>query len=208
MTTQQPPSFVIAALLASHLHRMQNTAKLMLLSASNAKGVAARAGDSALGFRPITDFIAEMAGDTIQCASKINALALVVSRLSVTALRTQDESRRLTLAKNQLCAIESPKYRVTDRLIADSEQRLQSLQEDTGRTMTQLCAQLDEIHQRVRGSTIVVSTSRSEASRAGEFQKYLNSIADSVEQAAKDLQIEIDHCKKLIRTLTSTLPPR
>ena len=72
MQEQQLPSFVMAAILAGHLYRMMDTAKLMLLSASNAKGLASRAGDKALGFRPITDFIAEIANDTILYATKIN----------------------------------------------------------------------------------------------------------------------------------------
>ena len=198
-TDQQPPAFVVAATLAGHLYRMMRTARLMSLSASNAKGVAARAGDKALGFRPITDFIAEMANDTIHHATKINQLALTVSRTSVASVRTLDGVRRLEQARAQLA--ESGQAEEIGHLIDASNKRLQEMTTQVDEIMSQLGLELDEIHQRVRGSTIVVSTSRTEAARAGEFQHYLNSIADSVELAARDLQTEITQCRKLLQQL-------
>jgi len=198
---QPLPPFVIAATLAGHLYSMMHTAKLMLLSASNAKGVAARAGDKALGFRPITDFIAEMANDTILYATKINQLALTVSRTSVTSMRAQDGARRFIEARQQLSGAD--KTGMIDHLVQASTEAQSAMQTEISDIMSQLSLQLDEIHQRVRGSTIVVSTSRTEASRAGEFQQYLNSIADSVELAASELQREITECRQLIDVLNS-----
>ncbi len=199
VTAGQPPSFVISAMLAGHLFRMQKTAKLMLLSASNAKGVASRAGDQATGFRPITDFIAEMASDTIQFASNINELSLTVSRTSVAVMRAQDAIRRFREAS--ALTTSGHQKRFIDHLIAQSTNDCHLLQRENTDIMSKLVLQLDEIHQRVRGSSIVVSTSRTEASRAGNFQKYLNSIADSVEHAARELQTEITACRKLIDAL-------
>lgn len=203
MATQdtQLPSFVMAATLAGHLYRMMLTAKLMLLSASNAKGVAARAGDKALGFRPITDFIAEMANDTILFATKINELALTVSRTSVSSMRAQDGARRFAEAKELLAG--TPREEAVIPMIEASVQERDRMLVEIKEIMSRLSLQLDEIDQRVRGSTIVVSTSRTEASRAGEFEQYLNSIASSVEDAAKDLRAEITDCRKLIFELES-----
>jgi len=196
----QPPAFVTAAMLAGHLYSMMETAKLMLLSACNAKSVAARAGDKALGFRPITDFIADMANDTIHYATKINQLALVVSSASVTSMRANDGARRFLEVKEQLS--NEQQIHIIDRLITKSDDVQIVVQQQTKDTMSQLCLQLDEIHQRVRSSIVIVSTSRSEASRAGEFQQYLNSIADNVELAVSELQREITECRKLIELLS------
>ena len=196
---QHPPAFVIAAMLAGHLFRMMRTAKLMSLSASNAKGVAARAGDKALGFRPITDFIAEMANDTIHYATKINHLALTVSRTAVNDLRNLDGARRFAEARDQIA--DTGQAAFIDHLIHRADVERAAMRAETAEIMIQLNAQLDEIHQRVRGSTIIVSNSRTEASRAGEFQKYLDSIANSVELAARDIQLEISKCRKLIESL-------
>jgi len=198
---QQPPAFVIAATLAGHLYRMMRTAKLMSLSASNAKGVAARAGDKALGFRPITDFIAEMANDTILYATRINQLALTVSRTAVADLRALDGARRFIAARDLLAG--GAEAAVIAPLIDRANAERNAMHAETREIMTQLNAQLEEIHQRVRGSTIIVSNSRTEASRAGEFQKYLDSIAGSVEQAAGDIQKEIVACRGLIEQLTT-----
>lgn len=199
----QPPAFVVAATLAGHLYSMMETAKLMLLSACNAKSVAARAGDQALGFRPITDFIADMATDTIHYATRINQLALIVSSASVTAIRTQDGIQRLLAAKAQLT--NEQQAHAVDRLIEEANGTQAQIQQHTKETMASLCLQLDEIHQRMRSSIVIVSTSRSEASRAGEFQQYLNSIADNVELAVSELQIEITKCRKLIDILSHTI---
>lgn len=198
---QHPPAFVMAAMLAGHLFRMMRTAKLMSLSASNAKGVAARAGDKALGFRPITDFIAEMANDTIHYATKINHLALTVSRTAVNDLRTLDAAQRFAEARDQMAEAEPAAF--IDHLIHQTDKKRAAMHTETAEIMIQLNTQLDEIHQRVRGSTIIVSNSRTEASRAGEFQKYLDSIADSVELAARDIQLEISKCRKLIESLAT-----
>jgi len=196
---RQLPSFVIAATLAGHVYRMRNTAKLMLISASNAKGLVSRVGDRALGFRPITDFIVDMANDTIHYANKINTLALAVSQLSVAATRALDGERRMARAGEQL---EHPLHtEFIKQLIGRTHEHQTEMLGEINGFMSQLDMQLDEIQQRVRGATLVVSTSRTEASRAGEFRKYLDSIADSVESAAGELQREIVQCRKLIESL-------
>lgn len=196
---QHPPDFVMAAMLAGHLYRMMRTAKIMSLSASNAKGVAARAGEKAMGFRPITDFIAEMANKTIHFATKVNQLALSLSRTSVVSVRNEDAVRRLRVSGGLLKG-ELAVHFIQEQ-IANAAERREILQADIDGIMLELVEQLDEIYQGVRGATVIVINSRTEASRAGEFQKYLDSIADSVESAAQDIQKEITACRKLIEAL-------
>lgn len=198
--SEQPkPAFVNAAILAGHLYRMRQTARRMSLSASNAKGVAARAGDKALGFRPITDFIAEMASKTILHATRINELALTISRLSVTSLRVLDGMQRFEQAAE---ALDDPAAQAFLRAkIEHSRQARETMGAEVDEIMQQLAAQLEEIHQALRASSMIVSNSRTEASRADDFRKYLDSIADSVETAASDIQREMIHCRHLIETL-------
>ncbi len=202
MTKQeiQPPSFVIAATLAGHLYRMTLTAKLMLISASNAKGVAARIGGKALGFRPITDFIVEMANNTIAYANKINQLALSVSRISVVSMRTADGQQRFSKAQKLLS--DATQTTFIDQLIQTSRDAQHDMDLEINSIIAMLELQLDEVSQCVRGSTIVISNSRTEASRAGEFRPYLDSIADNVELATDELRREIVECRLLIDKLT------
>ncbi len=194
-----PPDFVIAAMLAGHLFRMMRTAKIMSLSASNAKGVAARAGEKAMGFRPITDFIAEMANKTIHFATKVNQLALTLSRTSVVFMRNEDAVRRLRASGGLLQG--QPSVHFIDAQVGNAGVIRMTLRAEIDAIMLQLVEQLDEIYQGVRGATVIVINSRTEASRAGEFRKYLDSIADSVESAAHDIQLEITACRKLIEEL-------
>ncbi len=198
-SAHQPPAFVTAATLAGHLFRVMHIARLMSISASNAKGVAARAGEKAMGFRPITDFITEMANDTIHHATSINHHALTVSRLSVAARRTRMAEAYLDRA---LAGLESPHQKdLLQRVIQDAEERHAALERQIHETIGVLDQELDEIRQSMRGANIIVTNSRTEAARAGEFRPYLESIADSVEEAANDIQKEVGICRELIEQL-------
>ncbi|WJW75175.1 hypothetical protein QVG61_11875 [Thiohalobacter sp. IOR34] len=195
----QRPAFVIAATLAGHLYRVMHIAKLMSLSASNAKGVAARAGEKAMGFRPITDFIAEMANDTIHHATRINQHALSVSRTSVASQRSHIAKGHLEQTRRKLEGQRRKAY--LDELIGAAEAKHDALEEDIRETIHILSLELEEIRQGMRGANIIVTNSRTEAARAGEFRPYLESIASSVEEAANDIQKEIGACRSLIEQL-------
>lgn len=77
------PSFLIAALLAGRLYRVFTIAKTMSISSSNAKAISIRGGTKTVGFKPITEFISEMAKDTISISNKINDTALEFSKIAV-----------------------------------------------------------------------------------------------------------------------------
>ena len=87
--TSQHTSFLIAALLAGRLYRVLSIAKIMSISSSNAKGISIRGGTLTAGFKPITDFINDMATDTISISARINATSLNFSIKSVNELRAQ-----------------------------------------------------------------------------------------------------------------------
>ena len=52
---------IIAASVTAELSKVKTIAKEMSITVMNAKAISHRAGEAALGFRPITDFIDEMA---------------------------------------------------------------------------------------------------------------------------------------------------
>ena len=87
--TEAQPSFLIAALLAGRLYRVLTIAKTMSISSSNAKGISIRGGTLTAGFKPITDFISDMAKDTILISAKINATALNFSITAVNEKRAE-----------------------------------------------------------------------------------------------------------------------
>ncbi|HEB97917.1 MAG TPA: hypothetical protein ENJ05_00235 [Thiotrichales bacterium] len=199
-TASSPPSFVIAATLAGRLYRVMRIARAMSLSASNAKGVAARAGEKAMGFRPITDFIAEMANTTIHHATKINQHALSVSRASVAAERARQARHYLQRAADRFEGGQRG-TEVIARMSREADRHQEALDQDIRELIRTLSVELEEIHQTMRGANIIVTNSRTEASRAGDFRPYLESIADSVESAASDIQGEIGTCQALLEQL-------
>ncbi|MGZ8224201.1 MAG: chemotaxis protein, partial [Methylobacter sp.] len=80
MTNQTKSQFIAVASITSELSAVMVVAKEISLAAANAKAIAFRAGDKAKGFQPITDFINELAKETIELVTNINIYALVLYR--------------------------------------------------------------------------------------------------------------------------------
>lgn len=199
---EQSP-FVLAAILAGRLYRMLETARSMNISSSNAKGISIRGGDKTAGFKPITDFISEMVKDTIDISSKINSTAL---SFSITAV---NEKR----AVSALNSFKRAKSRTEDQARAASLQnRLSPLQEKIQAYREQQCNYcknlemlFDDVTQRIRAARIIVTNSRTEASRAGEYQANLFSIADDLEYCSQRIADEIKICKQHLEELTKMI---
>lgn len=81
--------FVAAAVVAAELHKAMHIAVDISLTASNSKALALRAGERAMGFRALTNFIDELARKTISTAEHVNKLAIQVSRIASDATRTE-----------------------------------------------------------------------------------------------------------------------
>ena len=74
---------ITAATVTAELSKVKKIAKEMSIAVMNAKAISHRAGDAALGFRPITDFIDEMAQDVMQLVIKISKEAFQLSQMAV-----------------------------------------------------------------------------------------------------------------------------
>lgn len=202
-TTDLPPAFVTAAVLAGRLYRAHRTAREMSISAANAKGVAARAGTAAAGFRPITEFIAEMAQGTIDAVQRINRVALGVSRRSVAEQRAATAARRFA---RSLASVDQGTAQT------HLQQQLQALRNQAAAerlaqraVLADLAGLLADIETRMRGAAIIVTQSRTEASHAGSHAAALNAIAASVEAAAAAIQTEVRASHRLLADLTRQL---
>jgi len=195
--------FVTSAQLAGRLYGVLATARLMSLSASNAKGIAARGGERTAGFRPITDFITEMAHDTIALVSRINDVALQVSITSVSAMRAGAARERFATAAAMLSGHDRETQ--LQAVITGLDRQLDECRRQEQTAMHKLIELFDDIEQRTRAAKMIVTNSRTEASRAGEFQTYLESIADSVEQAADSIRGEIKACRSYVSDLMEAI---
>jgi len=199
----QQPSFVLAALLAGRLYRMLETARSMSISSSNAKGISIRGGEKTAGFKPITDFISEMAKDTIAISSRINATALLFSITAVNeqrALSALDNFSRVTERLENQAAIES-----IYTLMAPLNEKIDMMRDEQRGYCRFLASMFEDIAQRIRAAKIIVTNSRTEASRAGEYQTNLFSIADDLEFCSESITKEIKICKSYLDDLTKMI---
>jgi len=188
----QPP-FVVSALLAGRLHRMLEVTKVMYISSSNAKCISIRGGDKTAGFKPITEFISEMARDTISISSKINEIAL---KFSITAVNEKRASTALLNFNKTVDRLENHSKAVSLEGVIDTLKininKLKKIQFDDCK---QLSVLFDDISQRIRAAKVIVTNSRTEASRAGEYQTNLFAIANDLENCSDSIVNEIKLCK-------------
>jgi hypothetical protein len=194
----QPP-FVISALLAGRLYRMLEITKVMSISSSNAKCISIRGGDKTAGFKPITDFISDMAQDTISISLKINAVAL---QFSITAVKEKRSNTALIKFNNVIERSEN-KSKVTSLLeITESlKEQITWFKKDQMNDCKNLNVLFDDISQRIRAAKVIVTNSRTEASRAGEYQTNLFAIANDLEECSDRISGEIKICKTYLNDL-------
>jgi len=196
---QQPP-FVISALLAGRLYRMLEITKVMSISSSNAKCISIRGGDKTAGFKPITDFISEMAHDTISISSKINNIAL---QFSTTAVQEQRASVALMKFSRVVDQLENKaKAKALTVIINELKSNISSFKQDQYKDCKCLVSLFDDISQRIRAARVIVTNSRTEASRAGEYQTNLFAIANDLQNCSELISDEIKICKSYLKNLT------
>lgn len=198
----QPP-FVIAALLAGRLYHMLETAKTMSISSSNAKCISIRGGTKTVGFKPLSDYISDMAKDTISISSKISHAAL---QFSITAVNEKRALSALDDFKNTVERLQSKSKKDSLVLVIESlKSQIRSFREDQYNYCLLLTDLFDDIAHRIRAAKIIVINSRTEASRAEEYQNNLFSIADNLETCSEDIASEIKTCRTYLENLTNMI---
>jgi len=196
---KQPP-FVISALLAGRLYRMLEITKVMNISSSNAKCISIRGGEKTAGFKPITDFISDMARDTISISTKINAVAL---QFSITAVNEKRANIALINFHKVIDKLDSASKANKLSLVIDIlNTRVNKFKMSQSNDCKYLSSLFDDISQRIRAAKVIVTNSRTEASRAGEYQTNLFAIANDLENCSDSISNEIKICKIYLDDLT------
>lgn len=178
--------FVTVATIVAQLEVILTEAKSLSLTSKNARVVAIRAGEAALGFKSITNFINEFSGRTIQTTEHINLHASQLFKLALQHLRASQFEQHLAKSLTILSHAESKKrYGVAASGVKDTmvalKHELQNLQ-----------WQFEEIEQQMRAAEYIAVTSRVEASQAGEFCASLESVSDYISSAAMRIKGAID----------------
>ncbi len=194
--SQTKSQFVAVASIAAELSAVMDVAKEISLAAANAKAIAFRAGEKAKGFQPITDFINELAKDTIGLVNAINEHAFTLYQLTVNEYRvTEAHEKFQTVIK----LAEGSAY--ADSLIQSSENvtyKMQECRHQFKSSVAQLLDQLAEVMHPARAARVIAANSRIEASQAGEYLQSLQAVAESVDNAAQIIHDNVHRCRSAL----------
>ena len=198
---QNKSQFVAIASIAAELSAVMEVAKEISLAAANAKAIAFRAGEKAKGFQPITDFINELAKDTIQLITNINEYALKLYRLTVIEYRVSDASRRFEMVANTIgSAVYADSLAQSLQLV---RQRRADCQRQFSVHVTELQARLGDVMHPARAARVIAANSRIEASQAGEYMQSLQAVAESVDHAAQIIHDKVHKCRSALNLVNT-----
>lgn len=190
---QTKSQFVAVASIAAELSAVMDVAKEISLAAANAKAIAFRAGEKAKGFQPITDFINELAKETIALVDDINEHALKLYQLTV------NEYRMTNVHNNfELVAALAKGTRYEDSLtqpLLRARHKMTESRRDFKANVSQLLDQLAEVMHPARAARVIAANSRIEASQAGEYLQSLQAVAESVDHAAQIIHDNVQRCR-------------
>ena len=197
MTRDQTKSqFVAVASIAAELSAVMDVAKEISLAAANAKAIAFRAGEKAKGFQPITDFINELAKDTIELVTAINEHALSLYQLTVNEYRMTDAYDKF--ASVELLAEGAAYKESLQQPLNNCQQNMLDCRRDFKVNVTQLLDQLNEVMRPARAARVIAANSRIEASQAGEYLQSLQAVAESVDNAAQVIHENVQRCRSAL----------
>jgi hypothetical protein len=193
MNTQTKAQFIAVASITSELSAVMVIAKEISLAAANAKAIAFRAGDKAKGFQPITDFINELAKETIDKVDTINKLAILLYRVTVNGYRKKAAFNKFEqVIKKSGAAVHSDSMK---KPLDDAKFLMQDCERQFKRDVALLLGQLEAVMHHARAARVIAANSRIEASQAGEYLQSLQTVAESVDNAAHTIHDNVQRCR-------------
>lgn len=194
--------FVAVASIAAELSAVTHVAKEISLAAANAKAIAFRAGEKAKGFQPITDFINELAKETIELVNDINEHALLLYQMTVDEHRMTDACHSFETVV--ILAEGAPYASSLDKSVELAQQRMQLCRTQFRIHVNQLLDQLEGVMHPARAARVIAANSRIEASQAGEYLQSLQAVAESVDNAAQVIHDNVQRCRSALSILNIT----
>ena len=184
---------ITAATVTAELSQVKKIAKEMSIAVMNAKAISHRAGEAAIGFRPITDFIDEMAQDVMQLVIKISKEAFHLSQMAVERthiINTKAKYDRVLKGAEDVKYIDS--LQPASRKI---QKQYLLYQETLQKNILALTSLLDEIQNCTKGSQVLSTTSRVEASRALTYKDSLEVVAENLEKSTMNIRKIVSNSK-------------
>jgi hypothetical protein len=192
-------NFVRVANIIANLDTILLEAKNLSLTAKNARVVALRAGDSAFGFKPITNFIDEFSELTIKTTKEISLLS---SELFAMALAVVRHSEYQTHIDRSALLCDS---KTINELRIKGNRSLVATISELESAIFNLEGYFEDIQKQMRSAEYIAVTSRVEASNAGEFSGSLQSVSDFIAGAAMKIKTAINDNLRQINELRGAL---
>ncbi len=189
--------FITAVDVSARLGAVLKEAKNISLEAMNAKALVARAGENVRTFKPITDYMVELASDTINLVEEINQEALTISKSSLRAIRGKEAVERFNMAAIKA---EDALYRESFHSAKKAtENEFNIFQQDLQKNTRRLTELLEEIESRMLAANVVTSTSRLEAATVStQYRANFEAIVGKFEIAAKNIRSIVMECRKVM----------
>ena len=185
--------FLAVASVQAELFAVKQISKRISLSAKNAKAIAARAGSQAMGFHPITDFIDDVAINITQLVEKINAEALKLSSFAISNRNRSNTIENMLLAQEQM--VKYADHKGIEKRLNELERKKKQFMLEYNRKNGDLLELLSEIRNQLQAAEMICTTSRTEATRAGDFQSNLEVVADEVSLAVNNIKETLQSSK-------------
>ncbi len=189
--------YVAAVTIAATLDKVIPVAENISLGAMNTMALTARAEQSARGFRPITDFMQELANDVRRLTGDVNRVALEVSRTSLSEVRAAQS--RDKVAEGQKRAGKAEYAASVRQPLAGLEREVQSLRDRLREYLYTLTSLLDEIDQRILAAISFATVARTEAASLGTSGGQFDAMAVDLNNSAEQVRSMVASCRTLLR---------
>ena len=191
-------STITSSSISAELGEACGKAKKLSLAAKNARAMVLRVGDRAMGLKVVTDYFSELADNTIALADNINNVANNISEVTVSRWRTETLIEQLRKSKK---LDESNSAFDSDILKNICEKVGLNLKQDEAKAdqlIRDLEVELEEIQRQMRAADVVCVTFLLEATKTGEFQEILKSMANNIKQLADDIKAHVTRSYTLL----------
>ena len=192
--------FVAAAVVAAKLDEATKVSRQLSLTASNARAIVLRAGETSAGFRPLTDAIHSLADVTVTSSKRINIIAALLSKTAVNMFRAD---RALGFFSNVYSRAEgNPNLKSLDGAFQRTKDDYQHFQTSYQKQVKQLQDELDDIEAELRSAVILKTLCETEAARAkDEYRDAFISVSYSVEKTANEIKELIRYSRQQVAIL-------
>jgi methyl-accepting chemotaxis protein len=184
--------FVVAAVVAAELYRTLQDCRTMNLTASNAQAASLRAGQQAVGFRALTQYIDELASYTTKAARQINKLAVTTSKLAADTARSKAALMRFHQVRHKAKgAVYADSLNV---VVARTEGAHRDMKANFDLRVADMRRSLEDLNQQLRSATVLAAIARIEASRVdSKNRETFTAVADTVDRAASQIKARVDY---------------